>query len=91
MRLRVRWRRSTRALLRWTRASWVTLAKAPAWEVGPRVTLLGIVAQAAGGAAGSGTLLVRTDVSVLLVLLVLLETAGEGQDYFSLCFLLFQS
>lgn len=57
MRLRPRWRRSMRALLRWILATWVTLASAPAWAAAPRVTRVGILPWVVGTAAGSATLL----------------------------------
>lgn len=59
MRLRPRWRRSMRALPRWTLPTWVTLARAPACAAAPRLALVGMELQAAGAEAGSATLLLR--------------------------------
>ena len=42
-----------RAFPRWTRATWVTLARAPAWAAAPRLALVGM----AGAAGWSATLL----------------------------------
>ena len=50
-----------RALPRWTLATWVTLARAPAWAPAPRVNLVDVVLWLAGAAAGSATLLQRRD------------------------------
>lgn len=46
-----------RALARWTLATWVTLARAPAWAAAPRLTLVDRELWDAGAAAGSAALL----------------------------------